>query len=147
MDNKVLCPYCGAEMSVSIGEDEPDYNAWTVCTRNGCTAEGPLVTGYETSEEAEEAAIAAALRRYTPPIKPMPLEKVLATDAEVFMEANGDYGVWACRCFVYMHGKAVIVHYIDSLDDIHRFADYGKTWRCWERKPTDEERRAAEWKD
>lgn len=23
--------------------------------------------------------------------------------------------------------------------------DYGKTWRCWAEKPTEEERRAAEW--
>lgn len=23
--------------------------------------------------------------------------------------------------------------------------DYGKTWRCWAEKPTDEERKAAEW--
>lgn len=24
--------------------------------------------------------------------------------------------------------------------------DYGKTWRCWAEKPTEEERKAAEWK-
>lgn len=24
-------------------------------------------------------------------------------------------------------------------------ADYGKTWRCWAEKPTEEERKAAEW--
>lgn len=24
--------------------------------------------------------------------------------------------------------------------------DYGKTWRCWAEKPTDAERKAAEWK-
>lgn len=24
-------------------------------------------------------------------------------------------------------------------------ADYGYTWRCWENRPTDEEREAAEW--
>ena len=23
--------------------------------------------------------------------------------------------------------------------------EYGKTWRCWSRKPTDEERKAAKW--
>ena len=26
-----------------------------------------------------------------------------------------------------------------------RGEDYGKTWRCWPRKPTDEERKAAKW--
>lgn len=25
--------------------------------------------------------------------------------------------------------------------------DYGKTWRCWAEKPTEEERKAAEWCD
>lgn len=27
----------------------------------------------------------------------------------------------------------------------HDKADYGKTWRCWAEKPTEEERKAAEW--
>ena len=29
----------------------------------------------------------------------------------------------------------------------HNKVDYGKTWRCWAEKPTEEERRAAEWKN
>lgn len=27
----------------------------------------------------------------------------------------------------------------------YRAENYGKTWRCWAEKPTDEERKAAEW--
>lgn len=162
---KVLCPYCGAEMEIMTvshavsgiiharraKKRERRWSAWTSCTNDDCIAEGPIVAEFETEQDARAEAVAAAMRRYTPPIKPMTLEEVLATSAEVFMEAgmfmevNGDYGVWACRCSVHMHGKAVIVHYIDALDDIRRFADYGKTWRCWERRPTDEERSAAEW--
>jgi hypothetical protein len=32
--------------------------------------------------------------------------------------------------------------------DIHAdYEDYGSRWRAWAHKPTDEERKAAEWKD
>jgi hypothetical protein len=29
----------------------------------------------------------------------------------------------------------------------HEKCKYGKTWRCWAEKPTEEEREAAEWED
>ena len=34
-----------------------------------------------------------------------------------------------------------------SRDEVGMFLldSYGKTWRCWAEKPTDEERKAAEW--
>jgi hypothetical protein len=41
------------------------------------------------------------------------------------------------------------VYYVDFVgtDSLvqHDKADYGKTWRCWAEKPTEEERKAAEW--
>ena len=39
---------------------------------------------------------------------------------------------------------------VDLLMDGYRkysAASYGKTWRCWLRRPTDEERKAAKWDD
>ena len=29
----------------------------------------------------------------------------------------------------------------------YKLGDYGKTWRCWSAKPTDEQRKAVEWDD
>jgi hypothetical protein len=46
------------------------------------------------------------------------------------------------------------IRYMDFLfednsgNDIHaHYEDYGSRWRAWAHKPTDEERKAAEWKD
>lgn len=44
-------------------------------------------------------------------------------------------GLGDCICFT--------THSEDELK-LMRY-DYGKTWRCWSRRPTDEERSAAEW--
>lgn len=44
-------------------------------------------------------------------------------------------------------GLSDCIHFIThSEDDVKLMrSDYGKTWRCWTRRPTDEERRAAAW--
>lgn len=80
MTDKILCPWCGAEMEVKTVEHhgmdsilypeegrKPLWNAWTSCTNDDCGAEGPIVVELESEQEAIDVAIAAALRRYRPP--------------------------------------------------------------------------------
>lgn len=72
MNDKVLCPWCGAEMfhPRPWQKGQPDmggYN-WTVQAKcRECGALSPKVYG-RTRQEAENKLHAAALRRCTPPI-------------------------------------------------------------------------------
>lgn len=80
-----------------------------------------------------------------PMLKPRSLEEVIAFDGEIWIEDKYDFDVWACRCFFNRAGKKMTVHYITMNTEVLEFSTYGKTWRCWSRKPTEEERGAAEW--
>ena len=149
MTDKVLGPWCGAEMEHAIyndavwctgnGEFREAYHAFYRCRK--CGAQGP-VEYRSHGPAAEEAARAAAMRRHTPPIKPMTFEEVerlacsdsIDDEIPLYLEdIDGDNG-WEISyqlrrlCF-------------NAKDD------YGKTWRCWERMPTKEERSAAEWEE
>lgn len=135
MTDKVLCPWCGAEMKEHLTCASGGYPAWLnyKCKNIWCSAVSPYG---DTREEAHTKA----LRRYTPPIKPMTFEEVerlacsdsIDDETPLYLEdVDGDNG-WEISyqlrrlCF-------------NAKDD------YGKTWRCWERKPTDEERSEAGW--
>lgn len=103
-----------------------------------------MVTGFDSEEEAIEAARAAALRRYTPPIKPMALEEVKgANRAWIEVMAEG----WDVQ-FVEMNKRSGgVVYQTPGSEQLYGvlYDDYGKTWRCWDSKPTEKERSAAEW--
>ena len=151
MADKALCPWCGAEMRMEVYNDCVFTGgrilgaAWRAFYRcHLCRAQGPEETR-SAGNKAEEAARAAALRRYTPILKPMTLEEVIAFDGEIWMEDKSDFDVWACRCFFNRAEKKMTVHYIAMNTEVLEFSTYGKTWRCWERKPTEAERSAAEW--
>lgn len=210
MEEKILCPWCGAEMAMkTVHHDVPGiiyargakkreqrWNAWTSCTNDDCGADGPIVAELESEQEAIDAAIAAALRRYTPedkkglygkyiitradgtpvndrcfvlkPDKDPAAAKALqayaaATDDE---QLRDDLYAWvgkpslkpmtweevksASECAWIEDKKFDYASGYRSSDGVRGWAkvlqeDYGKTWRCWSRKPTDEERSAAEW--
>lgn len=113
MTDKILCPWCGTEMQMCIDvRGISEYQAWASCFNIKCSAEGPLVVR-ESEDEALDAAKAAALRRYTPPI---------------LCETCGEFGWDLPQC--------------RNTDG----TKYGrKECKYWSRKPTDEERSAAEW--
>jgi hypothetical protein len=146
MSEKVLCPYCGAEMwfpksaweIVGIDMGGNNYTAYGKC-RN-CGAISPKGYG-RTQDEAMEAARAAALHRYTPPIKPMTLEEVrkhtLDVDAApLWCEEKTSTGAegWFLACTVSAWVSVLCNAYW-----------YGRKWRCWKSKPTKEEMEAVGW--
>lgn len=155
MTDKVLCPWCGAEMYVCysrgrvLGEWRDYYDAHLRCTK--CGAQGPFES-WNTAEGAKEAARAAALRRYTPPLKPMTLEE--AYEAEYCYLEHDTKGMDTQIVMLGMmstnarnESRVEILEFGEDADYCGKLecSDYGKTWRCWERKPTDEERSAAGW--
>lgn len=146
MTDKVLCPYCGAEMKSSGWVSLINGNlAYTVCSNNRCKSAGPYVRGYETMDEARAAALSAAQARYLPPNRPLTLEEVNALDADEV----GDI-----PCFVeiapYWYEQdpddfdprlRADVMCKDALD----CATYNNHFRVWLRKPTKAEMDAAGW--
>ena len=120
--DKVYCPWCGSEMELEhYGTDEDEYFVY-VCP--DCAAQSPI-------SYSAESALATALAR--------PLQKPLTLE-----EAKTQIAVWVERLPVLSGVRATI--YPETYSSAYRSENnYGKTWRCWTTKPTDEEREAAKW--
>lgn len=137
MIDKVLCPYCGAEMKLDRQDDGYVFGAaYYVCQECGSTS---------PTANTDAAALSAAQARYLPPNRPLTLEEVKALDADEV----GDI-----PCFVeiapYWYEQdpddfdprlRADVMCKDALD----CATYNKHFRVWLRKPTKAEMDAAGW--
>ena len=142
MTDKVLCPYCGSEMkSEDWVKVDGGYLSYAVCSNDACQSIGPTVTGYETMAEARAAALAAAQERYLPPNRTLTLEEVKGLERDDMgyaiawtenrrNEENHPWTYVAADC---------VPKYAEY------FEDYGKEYRVWLRKPTQEEMDAAGW--
>ncbi len=74
MIDKVLCPYCGAEMNLDRQDDGYVFGAaYYVCQECGSTS---------PTANTEAAALAAARARYLPPNRPLTLEEAKGLDAD-----------------------------------------------------------------
>lgn len=143
-EEKILCPWCGAEMIYKVRGDSDWYKrSYMECLR--CFATSPVIAIRlgESTMSLEARCKAAALRRYTPQLKPMTLEEALGR-LTVWREYRDKQETKAVIIKEYWNGNLELRGYYLFRENPER-NQYGKTWRCWERKPTDEERSAAEW--
>lgn len=83
-------------------------------------------------------------------LKPLSWDEAVGDDA--FLEIKGDEYIDAalnCLAFSQVDGNGKIgfvIYKTHEEDEFKLFeSEYGKTWRCWARRPTDEERAAAVW--
>lgn len=89
----------------------------------------------------------------SPLLKPLTFEE--ATDDDAFLEQKGDKYIDAAlnQLAVYHDGPEIgpddcIVYTTHSKEALKLMRkDYGKTWRCWARRPTPEECAAAPWEE
>ena len=139
MVDKVLCPYCGAEMKLDSYDDGYAFGAaYYVCQECGSTS---------PTANTDAAALAAAQARYLPPNRPLTLEEAKGLDADEV----GDI-----PCFVEVEPN----WYEKGPDDIYPrlradvmckgaldCSTYNKLFRIWLRKPTQAEMDAAGWGD
>ena len=135
MTEKVPCPYCGAEMELSC------YfviRSRKYATRNRFVCKE--CDAYAPSGDSEKNAIAAALRRYTPPIKPLTLEEV-----SEHVKDHDAAPLWYQEIHSDLNSEWVLADTVSQWIIEKYVSWYGKTWRCWERKPTEEEMEAAAW--
>jgi len=216
MTDKILCPWCGAEMEILVTyeKDRNDYYAYSMCRK--CDSFGPTVRTEESAEYAVEAARAAALRRYMPEdkkglygkyiitradgtpvndrcfvlkpdkdpaaakalqayaaatddeqlrddlyawvgkpmLKPLTLEEAIDARAVwIELQTNEPENDLTASLFGWQNkGRWVVFIEQPGEDDDdggkivgYNPFDYGRTWRCWLRKPTKEEMEAAKW--
>lgn len=141
------CPYCGAEMM-------DDSYTWT-CPK--CYSNSPVVIWDEekikgmTEEEKMAYAREAALHRTEPEMRLLTLEEVKAHCAKV-QDAEPLYIEFSRRTTlsrwilvapnIECNEPATVTRYLDIWEQ-----DYGKTWRCWPRKPTPEQMAAEKWEE
>lgn len=83
-------------------------------------------------------------------LKPLSWDEAMGDDA--FLEIKGDeyndaaLNIFACGYDGEIHEDDHILYITHGEDSLKLMGtDYGKTWRCWARRPTDEERAAAVW--
>lgn len=141
------CPYCGAETRLNEN-NEGIY--WYECRE--CNATGP-------TENTPVEAFSAAIHRAEPENRPLTLEEVLELgkdeDSIVYIESRrfggcGWYQPCSIICDSSEAGQKNEIHFYEPGNDLPEFwpeAEYGKSWRCWPRKPTPEQMAAAEWEE
>lgn len=141
------CPWCGESMYLWDGL----WACYYICKK--CESRTPRILVQEsdycriTDSEAKRRAYAAAMKRAEPMLKPLTLKEVLMLPDVIYTENRfGDI-------------EPKIPYSIDNLFDSNKtyinftdeslitLSDYNKTWRCWLRKPTDEERVNAAWEE
>ena len=82
MTDKVLCPYCGAEMLLDCYDDGYEFGAsYYVCQECGSTS---------PAANTDAAALAAAQMRYLPPNRPLTLDEKREIEAEMDAAGWGD---------------------------------------------------------
>ena len=139
MTDKALCPYCGSEMKLDRYDDGYVFGAaYYVCVECGST--GPTAN-------TDAAALSAAQARYLPPNRPLTLEEVKerckggTSAAPLWVEFDEGINRWVR---IASEKPGCILDYVTVFVSIMSSL-YGKEWRCWLRKPTQEEMAAAEW--
>lgn len=97
--------------------------------------------------------------RAEPEMRPLTLEEVLELgkddDSIVYVESRrfGGKG-WYQPCAIIFDSSAEgqwnEIHFYEPGNDLPEFrpeAEYGKSWRCWPRKPTPEQMAAEKWEE
>lgn len=148
-EKAVRCPWCGAEMiedPKSAFGDRRQVDYWYRCDE--CFSKSPMIGEQESIGETIDKTHAAAQQRYVEPLKPMELHEVTGSEEPcVFLEKKGMEPIWACDCVISSDLESVDISFIGRQGSFSTpISDYGKTWRCWARRPTDKEREAEGWK-
>ena len=146
------------------------------CTRLGGCAACPYFFYHTMARCAPKLAadaltyireLEAKLAEYEKPLAPMTLEEVLekskdVSDNVIWLESPDEEDPNEMDCLPALvsnlanfRANRIGIEYARFLmwPDEHVLfpvtdgTEYGKRWRCWPRKPTDEERKAAKWDD
>ena len=145
------CPYCGGLMV-----RDPDYGVfpWTgsdalfgaYCHCERCGATSPHGKGHT---EGEAIADAIRLAQQGPALKPLMLREAWELNDRkepLWVESNFEgewHGLYPIQGWIVSLGLFNPLRDPDALN--FREKQYGKMWRCWPYKPSEEQRRDAPW--
>ena len=140
MSETPKCPYCGAE--TRLNESNKGIY-WYECRE--CNATGP-------TEKTPVEAFSAALHRAEPEMRPLTLDEIYAKvddeDWNVAWIEVQDSQKAEPMCPYYKEENKIIFCAPPFVrvwkETISR---YGKSWRCWPRKPTPEQMAAEKWEE
>ncbi len=133
------CPYCGAELEVThafVNNATAAHKLVYTCFCRACGV-------YTPKRSTPEKALSAALHRAEPEMRPLTLDEVKnhckrPLEAEpLFMEFKRKEN----RC------RWMLATAVKMLEAIQFTGDYGKSFRCWPRKPTPEQMQAEKWEE
>lgn len=134
------CPYCGAETRLNEN-NEGIY--WYECRE--CNATGP-------TEKTPVEAFSAALHRAEPEMRPLTLDEICAKiddeDWNVVWIEGPDSQKAEPMCPYYKEENKIVFcapPFVRVWEET--ISRYGKSWRCWPRKPTPEQMAAEKWEE
>lgn len=142
------CPYCGAELEVThafVSDATAAHKLVYTCFCRECGV-------YTPKRSTPEEALSAALHRAEPENHPLTLEEIIAELENKELDV-----VWV-ECTVLMgavpmfpshrHGDtAFFFAPMTRQACTETLSNYGKTWRCWPRKPTPEQMAPEKWEE
>lgn len=151
------CPYCGDKMILHILSHRYHANltsAWYQCVTCDSASprlEFPLSRATSATSNIEETTLAVTLRRVEPEKNhALTLEEVSAHCAEgadampLWLEnrKKKDVSRWMLADTPeFVCDSSMTVKYLLGT----KMQGYGETWRCWVRKPTEEEMEGTPW--
>lgn len=129
-------PYCRAETRLNEN-NEGIY--WYECRE--CNAKGP-------TEKTPVEAFSAALHRAEPENRLLTLgeaQQISSEDGGTWLEEKTSLGLEHITPIDNQTGACYIYTFFAKFPLMAE--KYGKTWRCWPRKPTPEQMAAEKWED
>lgn len=157
MKEPILCPWCGREMRLVDAEYYGGRDhSWYIC--DWCSARSPDVGIPNAPGKYDHLADRwtefpaevhdAALRRYTPMRKPLTLAELMTREhAYIEYRDRPDEECHAVILRAYQAAARIVFFSTWGIEKscMQSYMFYNDVWRLWAEKPTDEERRAAEW--
>lgn len=168
MNNTPKCPYCGDRMKIHIllhTTEKKFFSAWYQCV--SCKSTSPrfkFPISCATSE-IKKATLEVALYRVEPKNRVLTLEEARNAEVDTFGTAMHwlELKIRPYRCEgeeIKCAVLSVSIFFEDESEDgvqdvmysctgepdawLHQ-RDYGRSWRCWLRKPTNEEMEGTPW--
>lgn len=170
MNNTPKCPYCGDRMEIHVlphttEQEQKFFSAWYQCVT--CESTSPRIEfiGNTSQTKIGERLQAVSSRRVEPKNRVLTLEDARNAEVDTFGTAMHwlelkirpyRYEGEEIKCAV----LSVSIFFEDESEDgaqgviysctgepdawLHQ-RDYGRSWRCWLRKPTKEEMEGTPW--
>ena len=155
MSETPKCPYCGDRMELQIVPPElgkETYTVWYQCVVCDSTSPQLEIPADSTDSQIEAKARASVMRRIEP-------ENRVLTLAEAQKKCQEDRITWY-EPFRY-EAPIVFPAYVAPIDPTDVLVNiyaifastekevelYGKTWRCWLKKPTPKEMKVTLWEN